>query len=162
MKKIICGTGHRPKFLPWKYKEKGSEFDSFKKKLIDKLNELEPDIVISGMAIGFDTYLAEATLELNIPLKCYIPYSNQGENWPSKAKERYLSILDRADFVFLIQDEYSFSCFLERDQAMVDDSDEVIALWNPKISQGGTYYTVNYARKCAKIVHNLWDNNYEL
>ncbi len=156
---IICGTGHRPKYMPCLYEE-SHEWAKEKKDLI-RLNLLQdnPDLVISGMAIGWDTWLAEESLNLNIPVHAYIPFRGQGGKWPQKAKDRYQKILDKSQKVKYISESYNKMAFFKRDEAMVLESTLVYALLNPEVDSGGTFYTVKYAKSQNKRVINFWDMN---
>lgn len=154
---IICGTGHRPKYLPCKYNEKHPWLINLNLRIEDKLNELKPQAVISGVAIGFDTWLAQAALRLKIPLWCYIPFPEQGIKWPSESRKIYQELLDKSEKRVILSSKYSTECFFVRDRKMVDDADIVVALWNPEMLSGGTYYTVQYANEHSKEVINLWN-----
>lgn len=153
---IIAGTGHRPKYCPCQYNENHPWLLDLKKDLREKLLEKSPDSVISGMAIGFDTWLANAALDLNIKLLCYVPFNDQGKTWPKKAYREYCSILERAHVILYLSNTYTEDCFLKRDRAMIDDCDEVFALLNPECSTGGTYYTVNYANNKNRKITHFW------
>lgn len=153
---ILAGTGHRPKYLPCKYKENHPWLDSLKVRIREKLIELEPEAVISGVAIGFDTWLAQVALELKIPLWCYIPFPEQGTKWPSESRKIYKELLDKCERSVILSPSYSTDCFFVRDRAMVDKADKIIALWNPELLSGGTYYTVEYTKKQNKEVINLY------
>lgn len=152
----ITGTGHRPKYMPCGYDEYHPWAIKIKKNLQQELEEIQPALVITGMAIGWDTWLAETAINLHIPIHCYIPFLGQGNNWPNIARQRYGSILNRAAEVIYIQEEYTIDCFFKRDEAMIDNCDMVFALLNPEACSGGTYYTVNYALKHNKVVKNFW------
>jgi len=152
----IAGTGHRPKWMPCKYNEQHPWAIKIKKNLREELEKVQPEIVITGMAIGWDTWLAEIAINLHIPIHCYIPFQGQGDNWPNKARQRYGRILNRAEKIVYTQNEYTKDCFFKRDKTMIDDCDMVFALLNPDTNSGGTYYTVNYALKDNKVVKNFW------
>lgn len=162
MRKIICGTGHRPNDLPPEY---GYGYDSSGwqaiitrvKRIIIKNNV---EVVITGMALGFDTALALAVLELKdegnpVELWAYVPCKNQEKMWIKESQELYQSILQRCDKIKIISEVYTRECMLERNKRMVDDSGAVIALYNGK-AHGGTYHCVNYANKKNRKVLNLW------
>lgn len=153
---VIAGTGHRPKYCPCLYDETHPWLLNLKSLIKDKLVEKNPSAVISGMAIGFDTWLAEVALDLKIPLWAYIPFKGQHLKWPSESKERYESILDRSEKSRIMLDRYYPYAFIVRDETMVNDCDLVFALLNPAVQSGGTFYTVNYAHKKKKEVINLW------
>ena len=154
----VCGTGHRPKYLPCKYDEKHIWAMKVKENLKKWIVDNDPEYIISGMAIGWDTWVAEAALLLEVYLSAYTPFPEQGSKWPAAAKKRYDSILDRASAVLRVSKEYHKDCFFKRDKAMVDNSDIVLALWNPKIKSGGTYWTVKYAESQNKKIINFWES----
>lgn len=156
MNKIFCGTGHRPQFCPCKFDENHKWLIDLKRDIKEYLITENPLHVIAGGAIGLDTWLAEVTLEVGIPLHLYIPFKGQGKNWPKESQNKYNSILERATVVKYISENYSNYAFLQRDEAMVNDCDVVLALLNPEANSGGTYYTVNYAKNNSKQVINFW------
>lgn len=155
---IIAGTGHRPAFCPCMYDETHEWFIKLKSTLVGCLEPFkdETECVISGMAIGWDTWLAEAALEVGIPVHAYVPFRDQGKKWPTFSQKRYKNILDKSDKVLYISEEYSNEAFLKRDRAMVDAATQVYALLNPEVTKGGTFYTVNYAKSNKVPVTNFW------
>lgn len=153
---IIAGTGHRPKYCPCGYKDDHPWLNNLKKRIENELEVKEVKRVISGVALGFDMWLAEAALKLGIPLHCYVPYSEQGKKWPEQSRKRLANILYAAEIVVHVSTSYTQDCFLKRDRLMVEDSDEILALWNPEVISGGTFYTVKYAQSKGKVVTNLW------
>lgn len=86
-----------------------------------------------------------------ITLECAIPCPNQTLNWDVKDKLRYDSILKRADNVKLVSERYTAECMLKRNRYMVDKSELIIAVFNG-IKKGGTWYTINYAKKENKVI----------
>jgi uncharacterized phage-like protein YoqJ len=153
---IIAGTGHRPKYLPCKYDENHPWLFDLKCDLNNKLLEHKPEFVISGMALGWDTWLAEQALDIGIPVHCYIPFKEQGSNWPQKSKDRYLDIVRKATSIVYTSNEYHKDCFKIRDDKMVDDADMLFALYNTLIFKSGTGMTVRYAESKNKPIHNFW------
>ena len=67
---------------------------------------------------------------------------------------RYEKILKRADCSVVLSEHYTQSCMFERNRYMVDNSDYVLAVWNGE-KKGGTWYTIDYARKKNKPVEVL-------
>lgn len=155
---VYSGTGHRPQFLPCKFDENHIWLQRCMKNLDDWLAQHlhEIDYVITGGAIGWDTWLAEHCYKLNIPFKVYVPFKEQGQNWPRVAQQRYKEVLSYAKEVVYICDKYSKQVFLIRDEQMVDHSSYVLALWNPAHKSGGTYHTVSYAESKGKPIINFW------
>ena len=149
-----CFTGHRPKNLPWGYKEKGIKFFVFKNKLKKIINQsIKAGYVyfISGMALGIDMLCAEIILKLkkkhtNIKLECAIPCKSQTEKWKKESIDRYNKILSLADKItYTSNSNYYNGCMQKRNQYMIDNSNLLIAVFNG--SNGGTKQTIEYAYK---------------
>lgn len=157
---IVAGTGHRPKFLPCLYNENHPWLLELKGKTKNTLELLKVENVITGCALGWDTWLAEVAMELGIKVHCYVPFRGQGGNWPASSKARLDKIIENCHVLLYLSKDYTKDCFLKRDRAMVEDADLMLALWNPEITSGGTYYTVQYAKKQGKKVFNLWNSSY--
>jgi len=98
---IIAGTGHRPN----KLSGYGSEAS---KKLFHlarhALNELQPDGVISGLALGWDTALADAALDLRIPLTAAIPFEGQQSRWPADSQTNWQWLVDSAAYTIIVSE----------------------------------------------------------
>ena len=91
---IIAGTGHRPQDLSFKFNEKHAECLKIKQKIRDYLlsHKNEIDYIISGMALGYDQWLAEIAMELNIKVHAYIPFTGQETTWPKQSQQRYKNL----------------------------------------------------------------------
>ena len=148
---IICCTGHRPKSLPTGY-------DTAPLIALAKpwLAARKPDAVISGMALGWDTAVAIAALELGIPVHAYIPFVGQADAWPQRAQTEYQSLLLRcAEIKVICPPGYEAWKMQARNEAMVDAADLVLALWNGE--KGGTGNCCRYATEKGKPIENLWE-----
>lgn len=154
---IIAGTGHRPKDLPCLYNENDKWLLNIKKKLLSRLKKSNVKLVINGGAIGWDTWLAEAAIKLNIPLHTYVPFRGQESIWPYPTQKRYNAILKASEKVFYLHEQYSNQAFLDRNKSMVNDCDEIWALWNPDRQEGGTFHCINYSIKQDKPIFNFWN-----
>lgn len=159
MSKNCCCTGHRPKGFPFKYgidKQKHTVYlQTLEEKIELAITEYGITNFISGMALGVDMDFAETILKLRnkypITLECAIPCPNQTLKWNDKDKLRYDSILKRADETNFISERYTPESMLKRNRYMVDKSELVIAVFNG-IQKGGTWYTINYAKKENKYI----------
>jgi hypothetical protein len=160
---ILAATGHRPPGL-WPRSRSGLNFSAFTDASGDTvtgfaevcLREMQPDEVISGMAQGWDMAVARAAVRLGIPFDAYIPFKGQEEIWPGRAQAAYRDLLALARSVVVCSPFKLNIAFLRRDERMVDDADEILALWDG--SDGGTGHTVRYAEEWAplKPLTNVW------
>lgn len=149
---IICGTGHRPPKL-------GGYGDDVLKKLFnlakDWLSKNTVDKVISGVALGWDTALALASIKLGIPLVSAVAFQGQESKWPKESQERFHKILKSSEVVIVSEGGYAPQKMQIRNEWMVNNSDKVLALFNG--SKGGTYNCINYAKEKGVEVINLWN-----
>ena len=107
-------------------------------------------VFISGMAQGVDIWAAEIVLRLRsngrpIKLICACPYRGFEKHWSKNWKKIYYEIIQKADFVKYVCNEYNRGCFQTRNEWMVDHAARVIAVFNGK--RGGTKNTIEYAIK---------------
>ena len=85
----VAFTGYRPNKLPFTEDKKDELYVAFREKLrkvIDRLIERGYTEYISGVAMGFDTWVAEDVLASKklhpeIKLECAIPCPDQDKNW---------------------------------------------------------------------------------
>ncbi len=113
-----------------------------------------------GMAVGFDMLAAEAVLELkgqlhDISLSVIVPYRNQNECFTPSAREKYNAILEKADDVTVLSEDYYTRCFHERNDYMIRHSSLLIAYFDG-IPKGGTFYTCSKAASKGVPVNNLY------
>ncbi len=161
----VAFTGYRPEKLPF-VEGDSVEYIRFRKTLfsvIRRLCELGYGEFISGVAMGFDTWVAEDVITLksefpSIQLHCAVPFPDQADKWSKADKLRRERIIENADSVTVTSTEYSKSCFFTRNRYMVDRSDVVVCCFDGL--KGGTAYTVDYARKrgLAIVQINPTDN----
>ena len=164
--KVVCATGHRLSGFSWYnkngntlYNENNPECIKIKSLLMQELEKLiltGYDYFISGMALGFDIWFAEAILELkkkypHIKLIGALPCRNQTERWTDQKQiDRYNYLITQLDDVRCIYDIYEDGCLLERNRFMINNSSLVIALFNGL--SGGTKSTIDYAKKQGKEI----------
>lgn len=157
--KSCCCTGHRPKGFPFEYgideQKHNAYLKALEKKIKLAITKYGITNFISGMALGADMDFAEIVLKLRekypITLECAIPCPNQTLYWGEEDKLRYEYILERADKITLISEQYNPDCMFKRNHYMVNKSELVIAVFNG-VENGGTWYTLNYAKSCNKII----------
>ena len=156
--KTCCVTGNRPRKFPWKY-GKGRKHKKYLADMARQIDELVGDgylHFVSGGALGVDQDFAEAVLRAKriyapITLEIVVPCRTQAVLWSKAARLRYLFILEHADKVIVLSENYTNFCMQRRNEYMVDMSDLVLAYWNGEES-GGTFSTVEYAKRKQKAV----------
>ncbi len=123
----------------------------------------------SGMALGVDTWAAEAVdlwghlinpeRRHDMPMArlcAVIPYVGQQNEWSVADQYKWIKLVHKADDVFFV-DKGPFAVWklMNRNKWMVDNSDLVIAVWDG-VKKGGTAHCVKYAKKQGKEIMNLW------
>ena len=150
-----CFTGHRPEKLSLSE----AEVKSLLENAIDTAIENDFTTFITGMAPGVDIWAAEIVLEkrkhnMALHLICAVPHPGFENKRGEYEKERYMHIIQNADYTTTISDHYFRACYQRRNEFMVDRSNLVIAVWNGTPS--GTKNTIDYAeRKGVKVVNVL-------
>ncbi len=150
-------TGHRPQKLPWRYDESAAGCVRLKAILAEKIAELADagtTTFLSGMAEGTDTWAALAVLALReknpaLKLHCVLPCKGQADRWTASARALYFSILEQADIVTYVGEDYHKDCMLERNRYLVDHAAKLLAVYNGE-RRGGTAMTIRYARKLGR------------
>lgn len=152
-------TGHRPNKL-FGYDITKHEWQLMKSMFQKFIIEKQITEVITGMALGVDTVMALAVLELkeqgnDIKLHCAIPCQNHDSKWLEPSRKMYKDILDKADIITLVTDKpYSANLMQIRNEFMVDNADICLAVWNGDTS-GGTYNCIKYIEKVGKKCFKL-------
>lgn len=148
---ILCCTGHRAPL---------GSYDP--EPLIpvaqDALIRLNPSLVLSGMALGWDQAIAIAAFDLGINVIAYVPFHGQSDKWSKRACEDYSMLLQRcAKIIVVSPGGYVPEKMQIRNEAMVDACDRVLALWDGE-EKGGTWNCIRYAREVGRPVENVWDS----
>lgn len=153
--RTACFTGHRPSKLAFGYDETAAGCLSLKARLIEAVALLHAERgigdFVSGMALGVDTWAAEAVLAarsagMPVRLVAAVPLLGQEARWLPDAQVRFRRILGDADEVHVLHDgPYAPWMMLSRDRWMVDRSQIIVAAFDG--SPGGTAHTVAYAMK---------------
>ena len=163
--KITTFTGHRPQSLgPWhEYPDIFAKLVTLAGTVIDKYNV---EYGVSGMALGWDMAVAMQLTDKDIPWTAAVPMKGQPGRWRETQKQLYFALLKKATNVIYVDElpdyavgtpgEYLAKKLFVRDYYMVDQSDNIIALWNG-VKQGGTYHTVQYAERNNKPIINVWE-----
>lgn len=139
-----CFTGHRPEKLgmPSAIAIKGLRYE------IEKAISAGYVTFITGMSRGVDIWAGEIVLDFRdsgVPIRliCASPYPGFERQWPIEWRQRYQTIMEKADLVRFISPGYHAGCFQKRNEWMVDHAAKVIAVYRGQ--SGGTRNTVEYA-----------------
>lgn len=152
---ILGCSGHRPHKLGG-YEDGDETFTKLVKLAERHIELLKPEVVISGMADGWDQAVAQAAIECGVSLYAYIPFAGQDAKWAPRTRSRYRWQMSQADHVYHCADPgYAAWKFQHRNECVANDSDKLLVLWNG--SKGGTCNCVQYAVKQRKPILNLWD-----
>jgi uncharacterized phage-like protein YoqJ len=157
---IITATGHRSNKMPCGYDETHPWAVETKKRLHRVLCDYGECVVRSGMALGWDQWVAEEVLLLpKLTLEAWIPCEDQFRMWPQHSRNRWAHILSQIppeNVHICWHGTYNENpqCMTDRNCAMLQDADLVLALWNR--TPGGTGHCVYEAIKRGIEVKNLY------
>jgi hypothetical protein len=107
--------------------------------------------VVSGLALGWDTWIAEAALVLRMKLWVHIPFPQQPDRWPDR--------VDRATWARLraaaTQEKVygyrpSVGLLHKRNDGMIEVSSAMLALWLPSKITGGTASAIGKIAEARK------------
>lgn len=147
--RVLAVTGHRPEKLG------GHGNHARVRRFAEaQLSSIRPALLITGMALGWDTACAEAAVELGIPFLAAVPFPQQPSRWPLPDIRRWRGLLEKAQEVVYVSKEYSGEAFQRRNIWMVDNSTHLLALWNG--SSGGTRNCWRYAERLGRERENCW------
>lgn len=157
--RLIAGTGHRPNKTGGFNEEALSNLKQF---AIRWLEALAPRGLVSGVALGWDTALAEAADALGLPFVACVPFKGQELRWPLESQQIYHRLLERAAKVIVCsKGGYSAQAMQVRNIRMVDivmnyerGEGLLLALWNN--TPGGTKNCIDYAKSVSCPTINAW------
>jgi hypothetical protein len=133
--------------------------------LVDKairtaLAEHTPAVTgISCIADGADQIFARAVTDLGGQLEAIVPAAEYRDRLPGEAHREYDRLLAQATLIRRLPFAESTSeSHMEASKAMLDDADELYAVWDgqPARAYGGTADVVAYAREHGTPVRVIW------
>lgn len=150
---VVAVTGHRPDKLGG-WDPLHPVVAQVRKALRDALAATWPAHVITGMALGVDTWAAEACLELGIPFVAALPCDNWGSQWPAYAQARQALLLAKAQRQHVVSPgPYKPWKLQRRNEWMVDQCALLLSVWDG--SSGGTRNCLMYAAEVGRTVQAL-------
>lgn len=149
--KVIGGTGHRPSKIGG-YILPNPTYNYICQQAEKILLQEKPDKVISGMALGFDMWLANIAIKLGIPFIAAVPFMGQDSKWPFESRKIYKILLAKAAEVVIVSEgEYSAKKLQIRNEWIVDHCNLLLACYNND-ETGGTANCVKYAEKIGREI----------
>lgn len=142
--KTVCFTGHR------NITDNRKNIEELLKNTLIGLIEKGYCYFGAGGALGFDTLAATVVLELKvkypqIKLILVLPCRNQTRGWKEHDIKIYNDIMSKADKVVYTAENYYNGCMHKRNRHLVNNSSVCVCYLTEET--GGTFYTMNYARK---------------
>jgi hypothetical protein len=126
----------------------------------EKLSEHPADVIgLSCLADGADQIFARAIVDLGGKLEVIIPAEEYRAGLPVEAHAEYDGLLARAVSVHLLPfTESNSESHMAASKLMLDDADELYAVWDGKPARGygGTADVVAYARDHDTPVEVIW------
>lgn len=138
--------------------------------LVDKairaaLTDHAPDVTgVSCLADGADQIFTRAVADLGGTLKVIIPAARYRAGLPAEAHSEYDRLLAQAAAVDRLPfTESTSESHMEASKAMIDQADELFAVWDgqPARGYGGTADVVAYAREHGTPVRVIWPHGAE-
>ena len=123
--------------------------------LCDELRQIQPSLVLTGMARGFDLVLGLAALELNIPYGAVIPCADQAGRWSEPLQEAWRTVRRGAAWETILAPHYTPGCMLARNRWMVEHCTHVLACWDGEPG-GGTAQCLAAAWLLGRPWRNTW------
>lgn len=144
----ISVTGHR---------ECQDSFDEILDIFKILLDRFKPEIVNTGMAIGFDQAVAISCVENCVPYKAFVPFKGQESKWLPNQKDVYHALMESAkDSEVVSSGDYAAWKMYARNARLVQEADLVIAFLDPKQTSGGTFGCVKLAKEKKIPVVNIF------
>lgn len=120
---------------------------------------------LCGGALGFDTLAAQLVLYWksrawkDAQLHLILPHRGQELRWSPANQMKYQEILEEADHVEFLQEDYTPGCMFRRNRAMVDRSSQGIFYYDGR-QGGGAAWTYRYFLSRHPGREDLCDNVY--
>lgn len=116
---------------------------------------------LCGMAVGFDLIAADVVLSLRNELKglqvvAVVPFEGMQSRFSNSQRALFERVIGEADTVITLAERYTASCYMTRNNFLVDNSSAVIAYFTGE--KGGTAYTVRRAVKKLSLIVNIYNN----
>lgn len=157
-------TGHRPRALPVRGVDPyGPEHREVLQHFAAAcFEDVRPDVVVTGMALGWDMACAAAAASMGIPFVAALPHDHHGATWPEDARDRRALLLGRAAEVVVVNPgTYTPGKMHARNAWMCDRAaaagGRILALCDPTTTTGGTVTCMAAGEAMGVPVVRVWD-----
>lgn len=158
MSLVVGVTGHKPDKLGG-YKPSPVHARVIND-LTNKIRELKPDYVVTGMDLGVGQWTAEICRTLGIPFVAALPYFNMEQRWPELQKVKFNNLLAAAyQRYYITQDEYKPGAVSKRNKWIVDSCQVLVAVFDG--SEGNTSNCVSQAEIRGMPIHRIFPGQYD-
>lgn len=164
---ILAATGHRPDAPGMG----GFDRDAFRRLRSFArvcLEALAPTELYDGLALGWDHACLLAAFDLDIPVIGALPYEGFDSKWRPESRAWLKRMMAKCKRVHTCCKGFSRASYQIRNEYMVDNSDQLLALFSGK--PGGTHNCIRYAEReipslvtgqpiaTPKPVENTWSD----
>lgn len=115
--------------------------------------------VISGAALGIDTWAAEEALAAGREVQFFIPYHSWMKNWTDEQRKNMWKLLSHENSTHIFVDtEYTQKIYFRRNALMVNSASKVFLFMDSeKSGTGNTYHWCEQQQKdCFVFKENKW------
>lgn len=150
---VIAYAGHRPDKLGG-WSPMHPVVSRVKSAIRGSLLDLAPSMVISGMALGVDQWVAWESVNLGVPFTAALPCDGMDEVWPERARAEFRRLLALAACVHVVSSgPYRPWKMQRRNEYLVNQSSLLVVVWDG--SAGGTANCVEYASAVNRNILRL-------
>lgn len=149
---IVAASGHRPPKLGGYHDEPRVKATAL---AVEWIKEHHPTTLIVGMALGWDTAVAQAAIICDVPYIAALPFIGQETAWHEPDRDRFDLLLKYAESTVVVSPgTYTKGKMHARNRWMVDHAQRMLVLFDG--TAGGTSNCVEYAHSKGVPVSNLW------
>lgn len=150
---IVGVTGHRPSKLGG-WDPLHPVVIRVKQTLRLALIDTWPTALVTGMALGVDTWAAQEALELGIPFIAALPCDGMELTWPLPSQERFRGLLTKAQKAVVVSPgPFKPWKMQKRNEWVVDNCELLLAVHDG--SSGGTFNCLQYAQGIGRPIRYL-------
>lgn len=144
---IVGATGHRPQHLQhldgackWAREEAA-------RVAVKVRDEYGCTMAVSGLALGWDQWFAQAALNAGLALWAHIPFEDQAGRWTVGDQREWQRLREAATKVTVYganprDKREATQLLMARNNGMISASDAMVCLWLPGKRSGGTWAAV--------------------